>query len=161
MRRLLLVVMVGAIAGCGGSGSGDDRDGFVQRVDALCRQANPELVEINTALVRARDAARSGRAGARETFATFARLLRRAGAVTGRLVTRLREIEPPARERDFHRALIAAVDEGASNLRRQIDAAERRDAGALRELSRRGSVANARSKGLIAGHGGFRDCGRA
>lgn len=72
----------------------------------------------------------------------------------------MRYVDVPRREAAFHDALIDSVDEGSSNLRRQVSAAEAQDAGRLRDLSVKGSVINARGKGLIAGHGGFRSCGR-
>ena len=162
MRQLALGLMAAALlAGCGGSDSDDGGEDYVRRVDALCRTANPELAEINAALIRARDATRAGRVSAAKTFKTFATLLRRASATTDRLEAGLRQITPPSEERDFHGALIGALEEGDANLRRQISAAERRDAAALRDLSRQASLASARSKGLVAGHGGFRFCGRA
>jgi hypothetical protein len=154
--------MVGALlAGCGGSDSADGGDQFVRRVDALCKQANPQLAGINTALIRARDASRAGQVGKARTFATFATLLRDASAVTERFHAQLREITPPSDEREFHDMLLDSVAQGSSNLRRQIAAAERRDAVALSDLSKQGSVLNARTKGLLAGRGGFRVCGRA
>ena len=149
------------LAGCGGSDSADGGDQFVRRVDALCKQANPELAEINAALIRTRDASRAGRVSQSRTFQTFAKLLRRASTVTDRFHAQLREVTPPSPEREFHDMLLDSVEQGSSNLRRQITAAERRDAVALSELSKKGSVFNARSKGLLAGHGGFRVCGRA
>lgn len=162
MRQLVLGVIVAALlAGCGGSDSEDGSEEFVRRVDALCKEANPELAEINTALTRARDAARAGRVSLPKTFETFAMLLRRASATSGRFEARLRDIAAPRAEQDFHDALLASVAKGTSNLRQQISAAERRDAVALRDLSQKGTLFNARSKALVAGHGGFRFCGRA
>jgi hypothetical protein len=162
VRRLVLGLMVGAaLAGCGGTGSADGGDQFVRRVDALCKQANPELAEINAALIRARDASRAGQVSQSRTFETFANLLRRASAVTDRFHAQLREIRPPQTERDFHDTFLDSVERGSSNLRRQITAAEHRDAVVLSDLSKQGSVLNARSKGLLEGHGGFRVCGRA
>ena len=175
-----LTIALAALAGCGGS---DDDDGggsagagrtatsttaegtptggeFVRRVDALCREANPELARTAAAIMRARDAARAGRASLPETFEAFAALLRQAGVTTDRLRTRLRAIEPPQRERAFHDALLRSLDQGAANLRRQRAAALARDARRLRDLSVRGSLINERGKGLIVGHGGFRHCGR-
>jgi hypothetical protein len=154
--------MVGALlAGCGGSDSEGGGDDFVTRVDAVCKEANPELTGVNAALIRARDEARAGRAEPRQTFAAFATLLRRASAVTDRVEARLRAIVPPAPEREFHAALLDSLGQGSSNLREQIAAAERRDAAALRDLSRKGALLNERTKGLVTGHGGFRFCGRA
>ena len=162
MGRLVLGVMVGALlAGCGGSDSADGGDQYVRQVDALCKQANPELAEINAALIRARDASRAGRVSQAKTFETFAGLLRRASAVTERFHAQLRDVTPPQTDREFHDTLLTSVEQGGSNLRRQITAAERRDAVALSDLSKQGSVLNAGSKGLLAGHGGFRVCGRA
>lgn len=168
------VIVLATLAGCGGSDSegGDSRrpvppaevpltsDEFVRRVDALCKDTNPELAEIMTALTKARDAGRAGRVSLPKTFEAFATLLRRADATTGRFRARLRAIEVPRRERAFYDALIESVEEGSSNLRQQVSAAEAQDAGRLRDLSVNGSVINARGKGLIAGHGGFRFCGR-
>jgi hypothetical protein len=144
MRRLLLfALLAGLLAGCGGSDSEDDggertssassSSGYVRRVDALCLP---------------------------QTFETFATLLRRAVAVSDRLEAGLREVEPPARERAFHEDLLDSAAKGAENLRRQVSAAQARDSVRLRELSVRGSVLNAEAKGLVAGHGGFRSCGK-
>ncbi|HWC26194.1 MAG TPA: hypothetical protein VG474_06380 [Solirubrobacteraceae bacterium] len=134
---------------------------FVRRVDALCKETNPELAEIMTALTNARDAGRAGRVSRPDTFEVFATLLRRASATTERFEERLRAIEVPRRERAFHAALVNSVAEGSSNLRQQVSAAEAQDASRLRDLSVQGSVINARGKGLLAGHGGFRFCGRS
>ena len=174
MRRVLPAAAAAAlIAGCGGSDSDDEtppagssagtrvmEERYVAQVDAACKEATPELTRIMAAVVRARDAARAGQADPSQTFDTFARHLRRAGVVTERLESRLRTVEPPKGERSFHDALLESVEEGASNLRRQVAAAEARDANRLRDLSVRGSVLSAKGKGLIAGHGGFRFCGR-
>ena len=167
MRRLLLGALAAAIfAGCGG-GSDSEEDGrkpssgpYVRRVDSLCQRANPELARITTTLRQTRDAARSGRAGLPETFRRFAVLLRRAESVSESLESGLRRVDPPARERSFHDDLVAAVEKGSANLRQQVRAADARDAVKLRELSVSGSVLNAEAKGLVAGHGGFRFCGR-
>ena len=164
MRHLLLSALVGALlAGCGGSDSGSDdaSDEFVRQVDALCEQANPQLAEINAALMRARDAARAGQVSPRETFETFATLLRRADTTTQGFEDRLRKISPPEEEREFHANLLDSIEQGRANLRQQIGAAEREDAVALRDLSQQGSQLNARTKGLVTGHGDFRFCGRA
>jgi hypothetical protein len=172
--RLLGLVVLASLVGCGGSDSEDDSpragrppartqpasERFVRQVDALCRDANPELAAIMTALVKARDAGRAGRVSASRTFGAFAALLRKASATTARLQARLRSITAPRQERAFYRALAGSIQEGASNLRRQVSAAEARDARRLRDLSVAGSVINARGNGLIAGHGGFRFCGR-
>lgn len=170
-----VIVILAALAGCGGADSqdGDSRrpappgadarragDEFVRRVDALCRETDPERAEIMAALTRARDAGRAGRVSLPKTFEAFATLLRRASAATERFGERLRAIEVPRRERAFHDSLIGSVEEGSSNLRQQVRAAEARDATRLRDLSVQSSVINARGKGLIAGHGGFRFCGR-
>lgn len=176
MRFILLGVMVLAtLAGCGDSDSqdGDSRgparpeaqaqvtpDEFTRRVDAACRDANPELAEIMAAITKARDAGRAGRVSLPETFDAFATLLRRASATTERFIARLRAVKAPRRETAFRTALIGSVEEGLSNLRRQVSAAEAQDAARLRDLSVQGSVINARGKGVIAGHGGFRHCGR-
>lgn len=172
---VLGVIVLATLAGCGGSDS-EDRDprrpaspsveaqlrsdAFVRRVDALCKDANPALAETMTALTKARDAGRTGRISLPETFEAFATLLRRASATTERLRARLRTIDVPRRERAFYDALTDSVKEGSSNLRRQVSAAEEKDAVRLRDLSVKGSLINARGKGLIAGHGGFRFCGR-
>jgi hypothetical protein len=162
MRRLVLGVIAAALlGGCGGSDSEDGgKQQFVRRVDALCKDVNPKLTEINTAIIRARDAARAGQVGLPKTFETLATLLRRASATSDRFEDRLRAITPPAAERDFHGELLASVERGTANLRRQTSAAQQRDAVTLSKLSQRGSVLNTRSKGLLAGHGGFRVCGR-
>ena len=160
-QLVLGVVIAALLAGCGDSDSEDGGDEFVRQVDALCEQTNPDLAEINAALIRARDAARAGRVSPSETFETFATLLRRATAITGRFEARLREIDPPPEERDFHEDLLDSVERGAANVREQIRAAEREDAIELRELSQEGSLLNARTKGLVTGHGGFRFCGNA
>ena len=171
---VLSVIVVATLVGCGGSDSEDGnsrrpapsteaqptRDEFVRRVDALCEDTNPELAKIMSALTKTRDAARGGRLSLPRTFEAFATLLRRADAATERFRARLRAIEVPKRERAFYDALIDSVEAGSSNLRRQVSAAEARDAARLRDLSVKGSVINARAKGLIAGHGGFRFCGR-
>ena len=159
-QLVLGVVVAALLAGCGGSDSDNGGDEFVRQVDALCRQTSPELAEINTALISARDAARAGRVSAPKTFETFATLLRRATAITERFEARLREIAPPPAERDFHDELVDSVEQGAANLRQQIRAAEREDAVELRELSQQSSLLSARTKGLFAGRGGFRSCGR-
>lgn len=172
---VLGVIVLAALAGCGGSDpeDGDSRqpaassaeaqlrsEAFVRRVDALCKETNPELAEIMTAVTKARDAGRAGRVSLPKTFESFATLLRRANATTERFRARLRAIEVPRRERAFYDALIDSVEEGSSNLRQQVSAAEAHDARRLRDLSVEGSVINAKGKGLIAGHGGFRFCGR-
>jgi len=174
-RPLLGVIVLATLAGCGGSDS-EDRDAqrpaphsaeaqltggeFVRRVDALCRNSNPELARIMTALTRTRDAGRAGRVSLPETFETFSALLRRARGATERFRAGLRAIEAPKAETAFHERLIHSVEQGSSNLRQQVSAAEAQDAARLRDLSVQGSVINARAKGLIAGHGGFRFCGR-
>ena len=163
------------LAGCGGSGSEGDEaarpgartaetepgnDEFVRRVDAACKSANPALLATSAALVRARDAARAGRASAPETFERFATLLRRAVAITDRLKARVRAIDVPRREQAFRAALMDSIESGSRNLGEQVRAAEAQDARRLSDLSRQGSLINARGKGLITGHGGFRHCGR-
>ena len=176
MRHLVLVMVVATtLVSCGGSDSDEDTsppstapsagarpasEEFVRQLDALCKDANPELAEINTALTEARDAARAGRASLESTFRTFATLLRRASATTERLEARLRTIEPPAAERAFYDDLGDSLEQGSSNLRQQVGAAEARDAAKLRDLSVNGSVINAKQKGRIEGHGGFRFCGQ-
>lgn len=170
MRRLVLAaVAAAAMTGCNGSdseGDGADRttssssDGYVRRVDALCKEANPELARIMRALTSTRDAARSGQVGLPQTFDTFAKLLRRAVAVSARLETGLRDVVPTEREQGFHDDLLDSAQKGSANLRRQVRAAEAQDSVRLRDLSIRGSVLNAEAKGLVAGHGGFRYCGR-
>ena len=174
---VLGVIFLATLAGCGGSDS-DDGDSrrtappaaaeaqlasaeYVRRVDALCKQTNPELAEIMTALTNARDAGRARRVARPDTFEAFATLLRRASTTTHRFKKRLRAIEVPRRERAFHAALVNSVAEGSSNLHQQVSAAEAQDASRLRDLSVEGSVINARAKGLLAGHGGFRFCGRS
>jgi len=173
--RVLGVIVVAALVGCGGSDSdgGDSSatastsaqaeltsEEFVRRVDAACNDTNPELVRITTALTTARDARRAGRASASETFDDFAALLRRASATTRRFVARLRAITVPERQRAFHDAVTDSVEKGLANLGQQVRAAEAQDAIRLRDLSVAGSVINARAKGLLTGHGGFRHCGR-
>jgi hypothetical protein len=177
MRHLALSLLVAAtLAGCGGSDSDDDRgtgrtgpssaearpasDEFVQRLDGSCKAAQPKLAAIMTDLIKARDAARAGRVSAPETFRAFAKLLGRAITITERFEVRLRAIEVPSDERTFHNALVGTVERGLANLRLQVRAAEAQDAVRLSELSRNGSVINARQKGLLTGHGGFRVCGR-
>ena len=173
MRRALLGVLAAAVvAGCGGSDSDEDESRsanpssndagpeYVRRVDALCRDANPQLARIQTAITSARDAGRAGRVSPSRTFETFAMLLRRASAITERLQARLRSVEAPPGERAFHDALLGSLAKGALNLREQVTAAEAQDARTLRDLSVKGTVINAAGKGLIAGHGGFRFCGR-
>ena len=176
MRPLVLAtIVVATLAGCGGSDSDDGgsrqptppsaegapaTDQFVRQVDALCKDANPELAEINAALTEARDAARAGRVSLANTFRTFETLLRRASATTERLKARLRAIEPPKDERAFYDALVDSLEQGSSNLRQQVTAAKAQDAAKLRDLSVNGSVINARQKGRIEGHGGFRFCGQ-
>jgi hypothetical protein len=177
MRCVIPGFMVLALlTGCGGSDSEDDEagraaprpaaaqprnDDFVRRVDAVCRDANPKLRASTAALTRARDAARAGRASLPETFDTFATLLRRASATSERVAAQLRAIKAPPAEKAFHGALLDSIADGTRNLREQVRAAKARDATRLRELSVQGSVLNAKSKGLITGHGGFRFCGRA
>jgi len=171
---ILGVIVLVTLAGCDSdSEEGDSRkpvppaaeaqptsDELTRRVDALCKDVNPELAETMTALTEARDASRAGRASLRETFETFATLLRRASAITKRFETRLRAIEVPRSETAFYDALIDSVEEGSSNLRRQVSAAKAQDADLLRDLSVQGSVINSRTQGVIEGHGGFRFCGR-
>lgn len=158
-RQLALGLIVAtALAGCGGSDSDDESDEFVRQVDALCADARPELAEINAAVIRARDAARAGRVSARETFGTFATLLRRAGTITDRFEAQLRSIEVPSGEEEFHAALLESVERGSANVREQVSAAEDEDAVRLRELSTEGSLIQSERTGLIAGHGGFREC---
>jgi hypothetical protein len=162
MRALVLGAMLsGLLIACGGSEPDTGRDEYVRRVDALCRQTRPQLAEINTALIRARDASRSGQVSASKTFLTFATLLGRAKTVTGELRAGLRKITPPAADRDFHDQLVDSIEQGEANVEKQIVAAERRDADALRDLSVQGTTLNARTKGLVAGHGGFRFCGQS
>lgn len=170
MRKLLLAAVAAALmAGCGGSDSDEgDTDrttapstgDYTRRVDALCQEANPELRRIMAAVTRARDAARAGQVGLARTFETFATLLRRAQVVSDGLEADLREVVPPADERAFHDDLLASLQKGSANLREQVRAAEARDSVRLRELSIRGSVINAEGKGLVAGHGRFRYCGK-
>lgn len=176
MRHLILgTILVAALAGCGGSDSdeGDSRqpsppsaegtlagDEFVRQLDAVCKDANPELARINTALTNARDAARAGRLSLANTFKTFATLLRRASTTTEQFKARLRAIEPPKGERAFYDGLVDSLEQGSSNLRQQVSAAEAQDAAKLRDLSVNGSVINAKQKGRIEGHGGFRFCGQ-
>lgn len=175
MRRLVLGVMALALfGGCGGSDSEDDDprpatrqteaqsevDEFARRVDAVCKDANPALVASMAALIKTRDAARAGRASAPETFARFATLLRKADRTTDQLKVRLRAITVPRQEKRFHDALMDSIRSGSRNLREQVRAAEAQDARRLSELSRQGSIINARAKGLFTGHGGFRHCGR-
>jgi len=175
MRQLVLgVIVVSTLAGCGGSDPGDDSSGrparpsaearpaneaFVQRLDALCEDATPKLAEIRSALTKARDAGRTGRVSLPKTFNAFAVLLRRASATTERFKARLRPIEPPVGERAFYDALVDSLERGSVNLRQQERAAEAQDAVRLRDLSVNGSLINAKQKGLITGHGGFRFCG--
>ena len=178
MRRLAFAVLALALfpIGCGGSDEGDEdtrrrastaeearpgTDAFVRRVDSLCKEANPGLAAGAAALTRARDAARAGRVSLPATFKTFEALLRKADETTDRLRRGLRAIDAPEQERAFHAALMGSVEKGSRNLREQISAAEAQDAVRLRELSVQGSLINARAKGLIKGHGGFRHCGRA
>lgn len=175
MRFLLLgVIVLTTVAGCGGSDSEDSdsrrpappaegqltSDEFVRQVDAVCKVTNPQLAGIMTALTKARDAGRAGRVSLPETFEAFATLLRRAIATTERLRARLRAIKVPRHQRAFFDALLDSIEQGSSNLRQQVSAAEAQDATTLRDLSLKGSAINARGKGLIAGHGGFRFCGR-
>jgi hypothetical protein len=177
MRPLALGLLLAAtLAGCGGSDSDDDggtrrtapssaetrpaSDEFVRQLDGLCRDVQPKLAVIMTALVKARDAARAGQVSPPATFRAFATLLGRAITITERLDARLREIEVPSDERAFHSALVGTVERGLSNLRLQVRAAQAQDAVRLSELSRNGSVINANQKGLLTGHGGFRVCGR-
>lgn len=157
---MVAIVLAAALAGCGGSGSEDESDEFVRQLDALCAEARPELAEIRAAIIRARDATRAGRVSAEETFDTFATLLGRASEITDRFEARLRSIEVPSDEQEFHGALIESVEEGSANVRRQVSAAEAEDAVRLRELSTEGSVIEAERMGLIEGHGGFRECGQ-
>ncbi len=156
MKPALGLVLVALLAGCGP----EDED-FVSEVDALCRNANPKLASINAEILQARDDARAGRAAPQETFAMFEALLERAREVSDRLVVQLRGIAPPADEEEFHAALVDSLEAGAANVRRQVNAARDRDAAALRELSVEGARLNARSKGLVEDHAGFRHCGRA
>ena len=157
---VVTVALAAVLAGCGGSDSDDESDEFVRQVDALCADAGPELAEIRTSVLRARDAARAGRVSAPETFDTFATLLRRAGVITDRFEARLRSIEPPSGEEEFHTALLESVERGSANLRAQVSAAEDEDAVRLRELSTEGSLIQSERTGLIAGHGGFEECGQ-
>ena len=160
MARLASSVLVLALlAGCGGSDSGDGE--YEERVDALCKKANPDLAAIQTALVQARDKARAGQVKPAETFREFDRLLAEAEAATRRVTAGLREVSPPSSEEEFHHDLIGSTEEGAANLRLQGRAARRLDAVALRNLSLEGSRISARGKGLVNGHGGFRFCGRS
>jgi hypothetical protein len=162
LKPLVLGLTLGALlAGCGGSETPNPGDEYVRRVDALCRQARPQLAEINQALIRARDAGRSGRVSLPRTFETFSTLLGRASKVGSTLRAGLGQITPPPAERDFHAELLAAIDQGNANVKRQIDAAQRRDAAGLRDLSTKGTALNERTKGLVTGHGGFRFCGRS
>jgi len=176
MRQLVLGLMVAAfLAACGGSDSEEDGSrrpapssaraqgagaGYVRPVDALCKDARPELAEIRTAVIGARDAARAGRAGLPETFKAFVTLLGRASVITERFQARLRAIEAPRGQAAFHGSLIDSVEAGRSNLREQESAARAQDALRLRELSVKGSVIEAERRGLVTGHGGFRFCGR-
>jgi hypothetical protein len=149
-------VLVILLAGCGGG----EGDGFVAQLDGLCKRTNPKLVAINASIIRARDQARAGGVRPAETFATFETQLSRASVITDRLVAELRELSPPPDEEDFHADLVGSLGQGASNVKRQVKAASQQDAAALRELSLEGSRLNARTKGLVEGHGGFRYCGR-
>jgi len=151
-------VVLALLAGCGGSDSGDGE--YEERVDALCKKANPDLAAIQTALVQARDKARAGQVRPAETFREFERLLAEAKAATHQITAGLREVSPPSSEEEFHRDLIGSTEEGVANLRLQQRAARRSDAVALRNLSVEGSRISARSKGLVNGHGDFRFCGR-
>jgi hypothetical protein len=176
MKPLVLGVIVASIlVGCGGSDSEDDNSRgsarssagtrltkaeFVRRLDALCKDANPELAQIRTALVKARDAGRAGRVSVPKTLDTFAVLLRRARAVTERFETRLREIEAPRAERRFYGALVDSVEESSVNLRQQVRAAEAQDASTLSDLSVKSTIIDTERRGLFAGHGGFQTCGR-
>ena len=176
MRHLVLAMIVTAtFAGCGGSGSEDGAprpreptpagpratgEEFARQVDALCKDTQPELAEIRAALTATRDAGRSGRVSLPKTFEAFTMLLRRAGTVTDRFEARLRSITAPSGERGFREALVRSLEQGSSNLRAQVSAAKRQDAVGLRELSLKGSLINAEQKGLIAGRGGFKFCGR-
>jgi hypothetical protein len=175
LALLIGVIVLFGLAGCAGADSdeGDARrpagastatqragDEFVRRLDAVCQDTNPRLAQIQADLTKVRDAGRAGQVSLPKTFEGFATLLRQASATARRLVVRLRAIAVPAHERAFRDALIASVSGGAANLRQQLRAAEAQDAGKLRELSVQGSVLNARAKVLVAGHGGFRFCGR-
>lgn len=176
MRLLALGLLVAAIlAACGDSesGRGDSSASeatstsaeatsaeFVRRVDALCKSVSPRLTQIQARIIRARDAARAGRASLPKTFETFAALLRQASTIAGRFETSLRQMEAPRSERRFRGALLRSVEQSSSNLQQQVRAAERQDAVELRDLSRQGTVITARNKGLVTGHGGFRFCGR-
>ena len=153
-----LVVAVLVLGGCGGSDSGDGD--YVNRVDALCKKANPELAAIQAELVQARDRARAGELKPADTFREFERLLAEAEAVTRRVTAGLRDVSPPSSEEEFHEDVLKAVEEGAANLRLQQRAARRGDAVELRRLSVEGSRISARSRGLADRHGDFRFCGR-
>lgn len=98
------LIVVATLASCGGfdsedgssrraaTSSADARlasDRFVRRIDAMCKDATPDLAEISTALTQARDAGRAGRASLPKTFKTFAMLLRRAHVTTARFEARL------------------------------------------------------------------------
>ncbi len=172
---MLPMVVAALLAGCGGSDSEDDssrgpaqsaagtrltKAEFVRRVDALCKDTNPELARIRMALIKARNAGRAGRVSLPKTLETFAVLLRRARAVTGRFETRLREIEAPRADRTFYEALVDSVQESSVNLRQQVRAAEAQDASRLSDLSVKSTLIDTERKGLFAGHGGFQTCGR-
>jgi len=169
--RVLGVIVVAALAGCGGSDSEDGESRttappqptsakFVRQVDALCKDTRPALARAATALTKARDARRAGRASVSRTFDVFAIQLRKATAATERFLARLRAMAVPEPEKPFHGSVIDSVGKGLANLGEQTSAAEAQDAIRLRELSIAGSVINARTKGLFTGHGDFRHCGR-
>lgn len=171
-RTGVALALIGAavVAGCGGDDDGDGGSSsspearlaaeFVQRVGAVCKAANPQLAEIRRELREARDAGRAGRVSESKTLKRFTALLRRASAITDRVLTRLRAIEPPEAERVFYRAFVNSTEQGSLNLRQSISAAEAQDAPRLSDLSVRGSLINARRAELIKDHGGFRYCGR-
>src|SRR3954447_1829824 len=172
MKGIVFGLMAAAaLGGCGGSdaggsdaGSSDAKDThpeFVRSVDSLCHETRPELARIQAALVRARDAARSGHASASATFSTFASLLTEAQAATRRFAARLRAVLVPASERAFHRRVVNSVDAGLGSLRRQIGAAHAQDSLTLRDLSVQGTTIDSERRGVFAGHGGVRDCGQA
>jgi hypothetical protein len=165
-------MLAGVLAGCGGSDSKDDdpqtqtrpssgaQADFVRRLDSLCQATRPDLAGIQADLIAARDAARSGRVGARETFATFATLLKKAEVETKRFVAQLKSLPVPQAEKAFHERVTKSTEAGVSNLRLQIRAAQAQDAVRLRALSLAGTSIDSERKGLFAGHGGFRYCAR-
>ena len=170
------MVVATTLVSCGGSDSDEDTsppstapsaearpasEEFVRQLDALCKDANPELAEINTALTRGprRSARRSRKLG------EHVQNLRDAAAQGERDhgATRGPAAQQSSRRQPSEPSTTTSVDsleQGSSNLRQQVGAAEARDAAKLRDLSVNGSVINAKQKGRIEGHGGFRFCGQ-